>query len=114
MLVPCKVSMDGVPGTFKARRNEGEFWNGWAMPYMTKESATAFMDAFNENGGNMVPDAYYDPAQDAFCFPNEETYEVAVSDGVEYRAGVDVAPAVTIDGRTLYDFSNLGWCFWLL
>ena len=105
--------MDGVPGSFKAWHNPAQRWNGWEMPYMSKEQAQVFVDAFNATAGNMEPDAYYNPAQDAFCFPNQETYEVAVSDGIEYRAGIDTAPAVTIDGRTLYDFANLGWCWWL-
>lgn len=112
MLQPCTVMMDGSGKQYPAFHDPARRWNGWIMPYLTKETAQRFTDDQNAVGFNMTPDAFYDPAQDAFCFPNDYTEEVETDSGTEYHAGLDTAPAVHIDGQTLYDF-NLGWCWYL-
>lgn len=100
MLTACKVRIEGSESTFAAFHNPNRTWNGWEMPYLTKSEALRFVADSNANAilNNVPPDARYDAETDNFVFTS--------FDGIEEW----VAP-VTIDGRTLYDFATIGWCW---
>ncbi len=67
----------------------GSYWNGWAMPYFTKEQADAFCVIANAEGSVMHP-MEYDAERDVFLahdnhYPDEpEEYPAVEVDGVKY------------------------------
>jgi hypothetical protein len=80
--------LDGFEGTFEGY-TFGQRWNGWQVPYFTKEVGQAIMDEMNNDEGNT---AVYDEERDMFVVSN--TYD----DGTEEFPGMDIAG----DGEILH------------
>lgn len=69
----------------------GEKWNGWAVPYFTKEQADKIMAR--------IEGCYYQPEADSYMIPTgyeDEPFDECIGE--------------EIDGVTYYQFGN-GWCW---
>lgn len=76
---------------------KGETWNGWEVPYFTKDVAEAVVAAWVRGHDEIT--AHYDAERDAFIFASPDDGE----DGPEVYEGVD-----TEDGR-LYCIGGFYW-----
>lgn len=72
-----------------------ERWNGWAVPYFTKEVADKLAIKLTNQGEHTV----YDEERDAYIVTFDELEEP------------EVFPAEDIDGMKLYSIGGCSWCW---
>jgi hypothetical protein len=97
------VSLDALQDTpIPAYVVEGEDWNGWAIPFLPKESADALIPLMAAIDGTMSYDA------------EDDVYTVRLTDNPDdgdndVSQGVDIV----VDGQTVhaYPIGAMSWCW---
>lgn len=87
-------TIDGFEGIFEGY-TQGQYWNGWACPYFTKEVAETIMNA-NNKCADVDFRMSYNADTDTFSRPYDE-------EEVEEFKGID------IDGLHLYPIGTMCW-----
>jgi hypothetical protein len=77
----ARFYLEGFEGTYEGY-TFGQRWNGWAVPYFTKEVGQSIMDEMNTDEGNT---AVYDEERDMFVVSN------GYDDTTEEFPGMDIA-----------------------
>jgi hypothetical protein len=107
-LTPARVYLDGInpDAPVDAYVCEGEFWNGWACPYFTKEQAYVFAAMwharFYKKTWSRKKLFTFDAANDIYSFFDPENEEIEAVKGAD-RLGPDGA---TIH---VYAIGSHGW-----
>lgn len=101
-LQEATVDMDGLGGgPWDAYVIPGQEWNGWAVPYFTKEQADRLIATIDliDPGAEMR----YDAERDAYIFtgdPEVMDPEPEVFEGFE------------VQGHKVYSIGGMSWCWW--
>jgi|SRR5262252_8237005 len=87
-------------------------WNGWRIPYFTREGAEAVMKAWNESAAKDYetdgdkacepPDMYFDPQRDGYLVSFPEAQETEVYEGED----IEVEPGKTVH---VYGIGAMAW-----
>lgn len=95
-------SLDSTDQTFEGYGFIGDYWNGWACPYLPYESMVKFVETVND--GEYIT-AFYSPFNDQFVFFDHCS---ANENGNNYVSQIG---STTINGIKVYTAHHLCWCF---
>lgn len=86
-----RVCLEGTRG-YRALVNVNARWNGWLMPLVLKADAKKMLN-------------------DITCDEWMKWYEDNGNIYITIDGYTDILEPIRIEGKTYYDFGNLGWCF---
>ena len=86
----AQVTLDGT-GTYEAYVLANEHWNGWSIPYFTRETADKWLtdqNALEQTEG--MKQSYYDAARDAYVTysdidPDAENPDQQINGAVDFQ-----------------------------
>jgi hypothetical protein len=98
------VEIEGVIPPIPAYIIDNEYWNGWAMPYFTREQAEVYAAAQRAFSGETTPEGNPTVTYQEY---NDQYVTMLEGEGIESWGNEDIV----IDGETIHTYPIGAGCW---